>query len=304
MTDFSDVLLVSDFDRTLTAPDSTVPGKNLKAIRRFMERGGHFTVGTGRSAPMFRPYWQSIPTNAPLILYNGAALYDYELRELSGAVWMSGGRELLHYLNRNFPDLLLEIQGEEAHYLIGDSPLREAFYRAQGVAYRSIPLSQAPERYHKLALFGSFRSLDVGQFFSGTPEEDARFSECCRRIMQDWPELRADRAAMRIVDLQDRRAGKGAAARALAERLGCGTLVCVGDAMNDASMLLEADLAFAPGDCAPAIRELGCCRYVCPCGEGAVADVIEALEGSAQAVAADSGRKTVRSPCSDSLLNL
>ena len=138
MIDFSDVLLVSDFDRTLTAPDSTIPEANLRALRRFIERGGHFTVGTGRSAPMFRPYRQQIPTNAPLILYNGAAIYDYETRELSNAVWMPGGRALLEYLNRNFPDLLLEVQGEAAHYLIGASPVREAFYKAQGVAYRAV----------------------------------------------------------------------------------------------------------------------------------------------------------------------
>ena len=29
---FSDVLLTVDFDRTLTAPDSTIPQRNLEAI--------------------------------------------------------------------------------------------------------------------------------------------------------------------------------------------------------------------------------------------------------------------------------
>lgn len=277
MTDFSDILLVSDFDRTLTAPDSTIPEANLAAIRSFIERGGRFTVGTGRSAPMFRPYQARIPVNAPLILYNGAAAYDYADETVSGAVWMSGGRALLAYLTERFPDLLLEVQGVDAHYLLGHSPLREAFYRAQGVVCKPVALQDAPEHYHKLALFGAFRSMDVGQFYSGTPEEDARFSDCCAQIMRDWPELRADRAAMRIIDLHDRRAGKGAAARALAGRLGRRTLVCVGDAMNDASMLLEADLAFAPADCSEEVKALGCCTLVRPCAEGSIAGVVEAL---------------------------
>jgi hydroxymethylpyrimidine pyrophosphatase-like HAD family hydrolase len=30
---FSDVLLTVDFDRTLTAPDSTIPERNMEAIR-------------------------------------------------------------------------------------------------------------------------------------------------------------------------------------------------------------------------------------------------------------------------------
>lgn len=278
MHDFSELLLVSDFDRTLTAPDSTIPAANLEAIRYFTERGGSFTVGTGRSVPMYRPYLKKIPTNAPLIVYNGAAVYDYDAEALSQTVWMPTGRELLEYLCERFPSLRLEVQGVDAHYLIGKDPARAAFYRAQGVAFRQVSVAEAPARYHKLALFGAFTDGSVGQFFHGTPEEDAWFGACQTQIMRDWPMLRADRAAMKIIDLQDRRAGKGPAARALARQLGGKKLVCVGDAMNDASMLLEADLAFAPADCAAELKALGCCSLVCPCAEGSVAGVIEVLK--------------------------
>lgn len=278
MTDFSDVLFVADFDRTITAPDSTIPQANIDAIRYFMDHGGLFTVGTGRSAPMFRPHHAKVPTNAPLILYNGAAAYDYATETLSGAVWMDTGRDLLEYITETFPELWLEVQGVDAHYLIGENPAREAFYTAQGVAHRTVTPAEAPARYHKLAIFGDFRAKGVGQFYDGTPEELVRFAECCERIMRDWPALRADRAAPRIVDLQDRRAGKGKAARDLAKRLGRPILVCAGDAMNDASMLLEADLAFAPADCAEEVRALGVCQIVRPCAEGAIAGVVEALE--------------------------
>ena len=37
---FSDILLAVDFDRTLTATDSTIPERNIEAIRYFMENGG------------------------------------------------------------------------------------------------------------------------------------------------------------------------------------------------------------------------------------------------------------------------
>lgn len=37
MGKFSDVLLTVDYDRTLTAPDSSIPERNLEAIRYFME---------------------------------------------------------------------------------------------------------------------------------------------------------------------------------------------------------------------------------------------------------------------------
>ena len=37
---YSDVLLTVDFDRTLTAPDSSVPERNIEAIRYFIDNGG------------------------------------------------------------------------------------------------------------------------------------------------------------------------------------------------------------------------------------------------------------------------
>jgi len=73
---FSDVLLTVDFDRTLTAPDSTIPERNLEAIRFFMANGGVFTMNTGRSTNTFRKYFDVIPVNAPFLLYNGSAAYE------------------------------------------------------------------------------------------------------------------------------------------------------------------------------------------------------------------------------------
>ena len=38
---YSDVLLTVDFDRTLTAPDSSIPQRNIDAIRYFIENGNY-----------------------------------------------------------------------------------------------------------------------------------------------------------------------------------------------------------------------------------------------------------------------
>ena len=58
---FSDILLTVDYDRTLTAPDSTIPERNLQATRYFMENGGAFTVNTGRSLPMTVAFRDIVP---------------------------------------------------------------------------------------------------------------------------------------------------------------------------------------------------------------------------------------------------
>ena len=72
---FSDVMLTVDYDRTLTAPDSTIPERNIEAIRYFIENGGAFTVNTGRSVPMTKVFRDKVPVNAPLLLYNHQLLF-------------------------------------------------------------------------------------------------------------------------------------------------------------------------------------------------------------------------------------
>ena len=43
---YSDILLTVDYDRTLTAPDSTIPKRNIEAIEYFIANGGTFTTNT------------------------------------------------------------------------------------------------------------------------------------------------------------------------------------------------------------------------------------------------------------------
>ena len=86
MPDFSDVLLTVDFDRTLTAPDASIPQRNLDAIRFFIEHGGAFTINTGRSLAMYNKYRTIVPTNVPLLLFNGSAAYDTSGRSLPSAI--------------------------------------------------------------------------------------------------------------------------------------------------------------------------------------------------------------------------
>lgn len=76
VAEFEDLLLTVDYDRTLTAPNATIPPRNLEAIRYFMEHGGIFTVNTGRTVASAGCFIGRVPINAPLLLYNGSAAYD------------------------------------------------------------------------------------------------------------------------------------------------------------------------------------------------------------------------------------
>ena len=120
---FSDILLTVDYDRTLTAPDSTIPVRNLEAIRYFIDNGGAFTVNTGRSVPMTKVFRDIVPVNAPLLLYNGSAAYDLTTGKLDFChaidldMW-----ETVRKCEELFPDLTVEVQAVDAHYRFSENP--------------------------------------------------------------------------------------------------------------------------------------------------------------------------------------
>ena len=74
---FEGVLLASDFDDTLVGSDCEVSRGNREALEYFVREGGRFTVSTGRAHRTFAPYVDAAPINAPVILSNGALLYDF-----------------------------------------------------------------------------------------------------------------------------------------------------------------------------------------------------------------------------------
>ena len=270
MAMFSDVLLTVDFDRTLTAPDSSIPERNLEAIRWFMENGGVFTMNTGRSTNTFRKYLNIIPVNAPFLLYNGSAAYENgkltQCHPIDLDLWTTIDR-----MRTLFPDLNLEIQGAQTHYLVDETPEYADFYDSLGWGHSPAERDADMGPFLKFSLFGKTTQPNVGHLFYGTREELARFDEAEEMIRTLYGDkVEVFRAAPRIIDVHAKGVSKLRAARELQARLGRKLLVCVGDAENDLTMLEGADYAFCPADGVVADRF----PNVCACGEGAVADVI------------------------------
>ena len=279
--DFSDVLLTVDYDRTLTAPDSTIPARNLEAIRYFMANGGAFTVNTGRSVPMIQRFRDIVPVNAPLLLYNGSAAYDLTTGkfEFCHPIQLDAW-ETVNTARRLFPDLTVEVQGLQAHYACPDHPGWDAFCASQGCAYKFVQPGDDLGTFLKFSLYGTFKNATVDSMFSGTPEEVRRMDEAERILNETFGDACVVfRAAARIIDVHAKGVSKGRSARQLQARLGRKILVCVGDADNDLPMMVDADYAFAPADGKIADRY----ENVCKCADGAVADVIyEKIPGIAQ----------------------
>ena len=269
---FSDVLLTVDFDRTLTGPDSRIPERNLEAIRYFIENGGAFTVNTGRSLPMTKVFRDIVPVSAPLLLYNGSAAYDLEKQQILDAALIP--QEQARVVRRAmmlFPDMTVEVQGLDAHYIFEENPAWDAFSEGNNCAWGHAKPEDDLGPFLKFSLYGQLRSASVAALYEYTAEEIRRFDEVEDALRAEFGSFcEVFRAAPKIIDIHAKGVSKANAARALQKKLGRSILVCVGDGENDISMLDDADHAFCPGDAIVAGRY----PNVCKCADGAVADVI------------------------------
>lgn len=267
---FDDVLLTVDYDRTMTGPDSIVPQRNREAIGWFTENGGSFTVNTGRGTNTLRRHLHDLQNNVPLLLYNGSMWYENgaltNCKVIDLPLW-----DTVNAVAEAFPEMNVEIQGMNDHYLLGPQPEFLQLYSRMGWHYTLAQTGMDTGPFLKFAIYGAAHDGTLGDMFSGTTEELARFTQLQQFISSRWgQQVDTFLAAPRILDVHAKGVSKGKAALELKARLGKKILVCVGDAENDITMLEAADYAFCPADGVIADRY----ETVCKCASGAVADVI------------------------------
>ena len=272
MGKFDHILLTVDFDRTLTAPDSTIPRRNIEAIRYFMAEGGAFTVNTGRSVPMYASVLDKIPVNAPLLLYNGSAAYDPVTQKLCFSTPIDlDWHQVIPRIRALLPDLTVEFQGLDAHYIFEPDETWRDFCIANGCAWGFASCQDELGPFLKFTVYSKLRDTTVAHLYSGTPEELRRIDRAAAVIERELGDkIQVFRAAPRILDIHAAGVDKGRGARRLQAQLGRKLLVCVGDAPNDLAMLRAADYAYCPADGLLADRF----ETVCACADGSVADVI------------------------------
>ena len=137
MADFSNFLLVSDFDHTLTDHTGHIPQSNLDSIEYFIAHGGTFTICTGRSLPASCRMFRDIPMNAPLLFCNGAGCYDLTQEKLIFCHPLPEDcQPLIERCVNTFSNLRLEIHTLHTHYVFNGDAERDARLIRQGAQFR------------------------------------------------------------------------------------------------------------------------------------------------------------------------
>lgn len=268
MAGFEGVLLISDYDDTLYNSQLTVSEENRRAIRYFIERGGRFTIATGRAHRTFTPQIrrERLEFNAPVILSNGAGIYDYAADRW--LVQTALGEELrprMEQLCRRFPELGFEAYHNEDIYVYRPNAVTEAHLARMGVPHTECAIAEMPAPWSKLLLEQDHPMLLEVQDYIRRSWEG-----CCEAIFSN----------RYLLELTAHGSSKGAMAARLCSLLGIRRehLYCIGDNLNDLPMLELAAIPFAPENCARELKERGV-RILPHCDDHAVARAIEILDG-------------------------
>jgi len=279
MGKFDRVLLASDFDNTLVHTKAALdagstelppmPARNREALDYFTRNGGRFSVSTGRAVPAFARYAADLPINAPCVIANGAGLYDFRDER---------------YLVTAFMDE--SVRAHVAALLAYDPELPFEIYHTDRRIHAMHPNRYILNHEHltrtKTEPVASFDEVDtplVKLLF----EDDRDKLDALLAFLraQDWAaQYELIFSSDNLLEMTARGATKGEMVLRLAALLGiaAGDVYCIGDHSNDVSMAEVSAIRFCPANAIDEMKALPGMRVVSHCADGAVADVIEALD--------------------------
>ena len=265
MGKFKGVLLASDFDDTLVGEDCTLSPGNRAALEYFTREGGRFTVSTGRAKRTFAPYAHTVPINAPVVLSNGAMLYDFATdRVVVDLPLPLTAAADLSALSEEMPALGMECyHGDDVYVHRPNDHTRHHVERVK-TTWTERDLMDMPTPWSKVVVQADHETLLEGQ----------------RRIRQRWPDrYEAIFSNAVLLECTAKTANKGGMVLKLAELLGIGRngIYCVGDNQNDIPMLAVSAIPFAPANCAQAVKDWGA-TVLKPCEEDCVAQIVGILD--------------------------
>ena len=247
------MLLLSDLDGTLFDPEGNVSPENRAAVRRFTAAGGLFAVATGREPGNALRFIGDLPQNAPAIVLNGCAVYDFSEKKYIYRHYLETDtiRPFLHRLLEQIPETELQA------------------YTDAGICYCTPREKAHPQllAMHEPCPFTTLEALGDTPFFKCfiyvPPEKDAEVLQLIRSgeadgIFRYVPGTTDVGGVITYHELLPVGASKGACVDRLRglPALRGRTVLAAGDYWNDLELLQHADISVAPANGAEGIRAM------------------------------------------------
>lgn len=256
-------LLVTDVDGTLLPADRKLPAAVRQAVRAAQARGVRVCLATGRMWRSVRPYLEAVGADSPVILYNGAVVYDFEADRVVERHTLDpdGVRAALEVL-REFPDVRPHLFADDRVYVDRQDAQSRAYLERDGITAEEVGnlLECLPPDPIKVLVVGDPDRLAVLD------------TELARRA----PQVRRVFSERNFLEVLPAGVSKGSALQRVCALLGVPPelVVAVGDNPNDLEMLQVAGLGVAVSNAHPTLRAAA--AYVTRAGPGeAIVEVVD-----------------------------
>ena len=265
---FENWLVVSDIDGTLNNKLRRLPKRNYNAIKEFTERGGNFTLASGRLQSSLERNYNRITPNQPAVVLNGAGLYDYNNREM---LWRNTigkkGREFVKYISEEFDEIFksvdIGVYFDDYVYIVNKGLMSRFTMHVDKAKYEYVDsIDDIPEEGWMKVIFWS-NPVMIGKLrkiISTLENPDANFMS----------------SSILTLEMLQKDTHKGVGIMKLADMLGIekSHVAAIGDYYNDWDMLKTVGLPACAGQAPSSIHKI--CKFeACHCNKGCVADLLE-----------------------------
>lgn len=270
MKKFEGMLFVSDMDGTLLDDQKKIHPRNIEAIRYFTKQGGLFSIATGRTYESTVDYYREMGANAPIVCFNGSAVYDIE----KGCfVWydpldVKATETVIDDVLEHMPHIGVEVYGTHYVALPAENHRTAWHVDLENLTNRPGDYKTGDQDWLKIIFTHEHPYLvELEKYL-----DEKKYAEI-------FPAIRFVYSEPHFYELLGKNQTKADGLRALAKHLGIDMTktVAIGDNYNDLEMIQEAGTGIAVGNAVDAVKEAAVYTVGNNNG-GAVADAIWLLD--------------------------
>ena len=228
-------LIATDMDDTLLDRSSSLTARTHEALRKAMDAGVMISLSSGRMPESMLPFASEIGVNAPMILFNGALIYDHRTDEtlFSNPIPADTAKKVAQMIEAE--GIYLQVYPGKGYYCnhrCGHTDKYEASIRVPCTEL-GVPVSQwMHEDMVKMLAIASPEEIDALQ----------------QKLRAAFPAgVNFMKSKAHYLEIVAEGIDKGRAIRVLAEKLGLETdeIMAFGDGQNDKTMIAAAGLGVA-----------------------------------------------------------
>ena len=261
----SDILIVSDIDGTLLYEKDGISAENREAIRNFTEKGGRFTVATGRAIDITRSLLNGLSVNVPSIHINGGYLYDWDKDEVYCPHYISvKAKEYCRRIIEKFPFCDCHFAGNTGINIVTKGNLLKKYLFHSDYCYFEGGFDKIPDNIYKYIISCDPENMDyVRSFAEEICEDDVQLLNSSPYYLEVLPlENSKENALKQLCQMTN---------------IPLDQVIAVGDYENDIGMLRMAGIGAAVENAQDSVKKVA--DLILPsCRESALYHLIAFLE--------------------------